>query len=198
MIKIEGTSLALEYEAAALKTVELLQKIITQAEESQGRKIADELAYRIKTSESIEKKLKRKRYKKDLDTAVKKLNDIAGVRCVCAYMDDLYQLEEQLRQQEDVQVIKEKDFIKKPKKSGYRSLHLIIKVPVNTQDGTVYRKTEVQFRTQVMHLWARLDHNKIYKSENKDNAELQKKLKTCARLGIQMDQLLGEIRKGTG
>lgn len=198
MIKIEGTSLALEYEEAALKTVDLLQKIIGKTEKSQGRKISDELTYRIKTSESIEKKLKRKGYKKDLDTAVIKLNDIAGVRCVCAYMDDLYQLEEQLKQQEEIQVIKEKDFIKKPKKSGYRSLHLIIKVPVESQDGIVYRKTEVQFRTQTMHLWARLDHNKIYKSENKENAKLQKMLKTCSRLGIQMDQIFSEIRKGTG
>lgn len=198
MKRIEGTRLELEYRKAAEKTVSLLEQIITQAEEKEGRKVADELTYRIKTSESIEKKLRRKKYGTDLDTAVLKLNDIAGVRCVCAYIDDLYQLEKRLKQQEEIRVVKEKDFIRKPKKSGYRSLHLIIEVPVEGEGKIIYRKTEVQFRTQIMHLWARLDHNSIYKSENKENRKLQKMLKACARLGNEMDQKVSEIRKGTG
>lgn len=198
MERIEGTRLEMEYRKAAEKTVSLLEQIITQAEEKEGRKVADELTYRIKTSESIEKKLRRKKCSTDLNAAVLKLNDIAGVRCVCAYIDDLYQLEKRLKQQEEIRVVKEKDFIRKPKKSGYRSLHLIIEVPVESEGRIIYRKTEVQFRTQIMHLWARLDHNSIYKSENKENRKLQKMLKACARLGIEMDQKVSEIRKGTG
>ena len=198
MERIEGTSLALEYKKAAEETIRLLEHIIAETEEKEGRTVADELTYRIKTSESIEKKLRRKKYEISLNTAVSKINDIAGVRCVCAYIDDLYLLEKLLKKQEKIRVIKEKDFIKKPKKSGYRSLHLIIEVPVESKKGIIYRKTEVQFRTQVMHLWARLDHNSMYKSENKENRKLRKMLKACARLGNEMDQKLCEVRKGTG
>lgn len=197
MEKIEGTSLALEYEGAALLTVGILNEIMSRIEKEEGQNLAAEVTYRIKSSESIEKKLKRKGYDLTLEAASEKLNDIAGVRCICSYLDDLYRLEELLKEHEKIHVIKEKDFIKKPKKGGYRSLHLIIEIPVSQGSRTICRRTEVQFRTQIMHLWAKLDHNSIYKSENKENKKLHKKLKSCAKLGIQMDQLLREIRKGT-
>lgn len=130
-----------------------------------GRTYITAIAGRIKSPESIQKKLTQKGYQRNLETAVEKLNDIAGIRVVCNYIEDVYQFRNELYRTSDLKIIKEKDYIMRPKKSGYQSLHLIVDVPVDTESGIVNRKVEIQLRTVGMHLWAELEHDQFYKKQ---------------------------------
>lgn len=197
MIKIEESEKIKEY-AAAMRFMEEKICDVYRSVTAEPPCSGEVVSSRLKTSESIEKKLVRKGYEVTIENAFGKLNDIAGVRCICPYVDELYEMAERLKADPDIRLVKEKDFIKKPKKSGYRSLHLIFEVPVKPYAGNSRARVEVQLRTPVMHLWARLEHKKIYKSEKRKNRRLQKMLEKCAELGGQMDQLMSEIHKKTG
>lgn len=193
MIKIEGTQIEQEYcnalEAARQHLVRCTQ-ILSQ---KHGREFVTTITGRIKTSDSIQKKLNRKGYQIDLETAVQKLNDIAGIRIICSYLDDVYDIREELCKSTDLEVVKEKDYIARPRKSGYRSLHMIVKVPVETEEGTKSVKVEIQIRTFVMHLWAELDHDKYYKKQKKEDS-LYQTLKLCAKLGKRLDVKMQKAR----
>ena len=196
MLNIEESERIKEYEAAMLymedKVCGIYRKRVTEPQCS-----SEVVMCRLKSSESIEKKLIRKGYDVTLENAFMKLNDIAGVRCICPYVDELYEMAEAVKADTDIRLVKEKDFIKKPKKSGYRSLHLIFEVPAKPYTQN-YVRVELQLRTPVMHLWARLEHKKFYKNEKRKNRRLRRMLETCAGLGEQMDQLMSEIHKKTG
>lgn len=156
----------------------------------------DDIQSRLKSPESIRDKLLRKNLPFTLETIEKHLFDIAGVRIVCSFIDDIYMLADCLLQQDDITLIKRKDYIRQPKENGYRSLHLIVEVPIFLQDRKKLMKVEVQFRTIAMESWANLEHQLRYKkSLPADIVEkTEKKLSDCAKLSNLLDTQMQEIK----
>lgn len=156
----------------------------------------DDIQSRLKSPESIRDKLLRKNLPYTLEAIEKNLYDIAGVRIVCSFIDDIYMLADCLLQQDDITLIKRKDYIRQPKENGYRSLHLIVQVPIFLQDQKKLVNVEVQFRTIAMESWANLEHQLRYKkSLPADIVEkTEKKLSDCANLSNLLDTQMQEIK----
>lgn len=142
---------------------------------------------RLKTSESIVKKLKKHGYESTLDNMVKYVNDIAGVRIICSFTSDIYRLADILRSQQDIRVISVKDYIVKPKRSGYKSFHMIVTVPVYLSDRILDTKVEIQIRTVAMDFWASLEHKMNYKFEGNAPEHLKNDLVECAKIVSMLD-----------
>lgn len=159
------------------------------------RKVIHNKTNRIKSYDSIVAKLERKGLTEDVSTVLEKVNDLVGVRAVCTYTDDLYQIVKMLYQQPDVKVIKEKDYIKNPKKTGYRSLHLILQIPIGLQGETHWVKMELQLRTSAMDYWAGLDYQLQYKKEQKEVQRIGEELKEYANAIEEIDKKVLELRK---
>ena len=150
---------------------------------------------RIKTPESIVKKLKRYGYESSIDNMVNYVNDIAGIRIVCSFTSDIYKLAEMIGKQNDLTVISIKDYIKNPKESGYKSYHMLVTVPIFLSDCVIDTKVEIQIRTMAMDFWASLDHKLKYKKDNLKHPEIiAKELKKCADTITAMDYKMQEIR----
>jgi len=156
----------------------------------------DDIQSRLKSPESIRDKLLRKNLSFTLEAIEQNLFDVAGVRIVCSFIDDIYMLADCLMQQDDITLIKQKDYIKQPKANGYRSLHLIVEVPIFLQDQKKLMKVEVQFRTIAMESWANLEHQLRYKkSLSPDIIEkTEKRLGECAKLSNLLDTQMQEIK----
>jgi len=142
---------------------------------------------RLKTPDSIVKKLKRYDYDVTIDNMVEKLNDIAGIRIICSFTSDIYQIAEMITKQSDVTVLNVKDYIKYPKPNGYKSYHMVITIPIYLTDGPVDTKVEIQIRTVAMDFWASLEHKIYYKFEGNAPAYLQQELKACADVVNMLD-----------
>ena len=123
----------------------------------------EDITSRIKKPESIIEKLNRKEYALTYDNLVNHLNDVAGIRIICNFKDDVYKVVELIESFQDIRIIKKKDFIKNPKKSGYRSIHLVAEVPINFSKGIIFVKVEIQIRSLGMNFWAVLEHKLNYK-----------------------------------
>ena len=151
---------------------------------------------RIKTSESIVKKLKKNGYESTIENMVKYVNDIAGIRIICSFTTDIYRIAEMLANQNDVKVLAVKDYIKNPKPSGYKSYHMIVSIPVFLSDRIIEAKVEVQIRTVAMDFWASLEHKLRYKKNIPESeAEyLAKELVECAGISASLDQRMEAIR----
>lgn len=149
---------------------------------------------RIKKPDSIATKLKRKGLPITVEAAMKNLNDVAGVRVICAFLDDIYRVADMFTAQDDVRLIKTKDYIKKPKENGYRSLHLIIEVPVYFSDHKEQLRVELQIRTIAMDFWASLEHQVKYKRNVKDAEEIVYELRACADVINRTDFHMQSIR----
>ena len=150
---------------------------------------------RIKTPESIVKKLKRYGQESTIDNMVKYINDIAGIRIICSFTSDIYRIADMIRDQKDIQVIAVKDYITYPKASGYKSYHMIVSIPVYLSDRTVDTKVEIQIRTVAMDFWASLDHQMKYKKDLDDSGEISEELKECAEIIAQTDLKMQSIRQ---
>lgn len=152
---------------------------------------------RMKSTESLAKKIQRKNLPMNLDSIYENIHDVAGVRVICSFPEDIYMLADCLLQQDDITLIERKDYIKNPKPSGYRSLHLIVEVPIFLQDEKRLMKVEVQLRTIAMDFWASLEHKLRYKKNIPDSeAEvLAKELIECAETSAALDMKMEEIRK---
>lgn len=153
---------------------------------------------RIKTPVSIAKKLKKQNLPVCVDSIEGHINDVAGVRVICSFIDDIYTIAEMLTSQTDITLIKQKDYIENPKPNGYRSLHLIIEVPVFFADKMRPIRVEVQIRTIAMDYWASLDHLLQYKKDNFSEAEREmivSRLKKCADMITATDLEMLDIRK---
>ncbi len=150
---------------------------------------------RIKTERSMIDKLQRKGLPVTLEAALEEVHDAVGVRVVCQFVDDVYQMADIIRRQEDIKVIKEKDFIKNPKPNGYRSYHMIVKIPVHLPDCTRELFAEIQLRTIAMDCWAALEHELKYKQEIPNQELLQKELKRCSDEMASTDLTMQTIRQ---
>jgi len=142
---------------------------------------------RIKTPESIVKKLKRNGYESTIDNMVKYINDIAGIRIICSFTSDIYRIAEMISEQRDIKVIGVKDYITYPKASGYKSYHMIVTVPVYLSDRIVDTKVEVQIRTVAMDFWASLEHKIHYKFEGDAPEHIRNELVECAKMVSDLD-----------
>lgn len=182
----------------AISMVELkLQMIQDELSEEYGRMIVSNICSRIKTADSICKKLQKKGYKCTFAEATEKLNDMIGVRVTCFFEDDIYEIVKRISAHEDVTVVKEKDYIQKPKSNGYHSFHLIVEVPVYSDAGCEWKRVEIQFRTVAMDFWAQLDYQLCYKREisGAQGEDIQKELKKYAEEIARMDKNMMRIRK---
>jgi putative GTP pyrophosphokinase len=154
---------------------------------------------RIKSPESILKKVQRKNIDLSLPSIKENIKDIAGIRITCSFISDIFEISRMLENQSDIEVVEKKDYINHPKPNGYQSLHLIVKIPVFMSDGIEYVYVEVQIRTIGMDFWASLEHKIYYKFDNEVPAYLSKELKnaadTVAMLDKKMEVLHEEIRK---
>ena len=143
---------------------------------------------RVKTPESIVKKLKKHGYESTIQNMVEYVNDIAGIRVICSFTSDIYQIAEMIRNQSDIKVISIKDYIVNPKKSGYKSYHMLVTIPVYLSDRIVDTKVEIQIRTVAMDFWASLEHKINYKFEGNAPDHLRTELVECARMVAELDE----------
>lgn len=150
---------------------------------------------RLKSPKSILEKLRRKDKSFTVEAAKSNLYDVAGVRVICNYIDDIYTVADLLTAQDDVKLIQRKDYIREPKPNGYRSLHLVIQTPVYLSDAKEEVYVEVQIRTIAMDFWASLEHELKYKTDTEVSSELAERLKQCAETIAATDSEMQEIYK---
>ena len=153
------------------------------------------ISSRLKSSSSIMEKLARKGLDFTVDNVEATLYDVAGIRVVCSYVDDIYVLAHALAKQDDITIIKEKDYIKHPKANGYRSYHMIVSVPVFFSDETKEMAVEVQIRTIAMDFWASLEHQLKYKQEVPNQQEIVSQLTDCAERIAEIDRQMYRVRQ---
>ena len=154
------------------------------------------IEYRIKSLDSIVDKLRRRGYDVTIDNIYAHIQDLAGIRVICNYMDDIYYLRSLLTRFESFRVIREVDYIKEPKPSGYRSLHLVVNVPIVISEGTMVLPVEIQLRTIAMDMWASLEHELRYKSDRKFTDEDAARLRLCSDAISEIDEEMQDIYQG--
>ena len=142
---------------------------------------------RVKGAESITKKLKRYGYDESIENMVEYCNDIAGLRIVCSFTSDIYRLADMIGRQNDITVISIKDYIKNPKKSGYKSYHMLVTLPIFLSDKVVHTKVEIQIRTIAMDFWASLEHKIYYKFEGNAPDFISRDLRECSGIVSMLD-----------
>ena len=181
---------------AALKEVETKLEILNEEfQHVHQYNPIEHIKTRIKTAESIVKKLKRYGYEASIENMVRYINDIAGVRLICSFTSDIYRLAEMIGNQSDLKVLSIKDYIKNPKESGYKSYHMLVSVPIFLSDSVVDTKVEIQIRTIAMDFWASLEHQLKYKKEIPEQQEIIARLKKCADTIAETDMSMLEIRR---
>ena len=150
---------------------------------------------RLKKPSSIARKLRRNGSEITVANMVEQVSDIAGIRVLCAYIDDIYEIARMLARQQDVRIINVKDYIKHPKENGYRSYHMIVEIPVYFSDEVRPVRCEIQIRTIAMDFWATLDHDMQYKKEVEDAEEIMRELKACADVIHSTDEKMMRLRE---
>lgn len=180
----------------AIKEVETKLEVLNdEFMTSKKRNPIDSIRSRIKSPESILEKLKRKGYDISLQSIMDNLNDVAGIRVVCPFISDIYDVAQMLVSQDDIEVMEVKDYIKNPKPNGYRSLHYVVIIPIFLSSGKEYMKVEVQIRTIAMNFWASLEHQMHYKKfESDDMPDIVGQLTECAQNIYDTDVRMQEIR----
>ncbi len=160
-----------------------------------SRNPIESISSRIKTPESIADKLIRNGKPVTINSIIENLNDVAGIRVICSFIDDIYRVADMLAKQDDITVIEIKDYIRKPKLNGYRSYHMIVEVPVFFSDSKVFTRVEIQLRTVAMDFWASLEHRMKYKKSEADRPDIAAELKSCAEVIAATDARMQGIRK---
>ena len=150
---------------------------------------------RLKKPSSIARKLQKLGYEVTVENMTEHLSDIAGIRVLCAYIDDIYEIARMLAHQTDVKSITVKDYIKQPKDNGYRSYHMIVEIPVYFSDQVRPVRCEIQIRTIAMDFWATLDHDMQYKKKVEDAEEIMNELRECADVIHQTDERMMRLRE---
>lgn len=188
-------ALMMNYECAMLEIKTKLDVLNAELAIKDSRNPFETIKTRIKKPMSIINKLKKDGIEVTLENIEKHLNDVAGIRVICSFPDDIYKLADYLEAQDDIRVIIRKDYIAKPKPNGYRSLHLIVEVPIFLTTEKKNMRVEVQFRTIAMDFWASLEHKLKYKRELTDAENISNELYYCAELINQLDCRMQQIRE---
>ena len=179
---------------SALKQLELQMEIMKQEFKLMyNYDLIDHIETRIKEPKSIIKKMEKKKYEKTYLNLIEKINDIAGIRIICNLKDDIFFIKDLIKQIPDIHILKEKDYVTNPKKSGYSSYHIIVEVPVKLTQRTIYVKVEIQIRTLAMDFWANFEHKVKYKTEKDVSKKTSKELVACAKMINRFDDKMTEI-----
>lgn len=190
----------MSYYRCALMEVETKFRVLNEELSLEGEaNPIDAIESRLKSPESIIEKVDRKGIDFSVEAIEKHIDDIAGIRVICSFESDVYLIAEALLRQTDVQLIERIDYIANPKPSGYRSLHLVIAIPIFLYDEKKIMKVEVQLRTMAMDMWASLEHKLAYKKEQSAEADrMHANLLECAELSARIDKLMTETRDLAG
>lgn len=186
--------LMMEYQCALMEVETKLNVLNEEFASKYKRNPFESIKSRIKEPLSIINKMKRKGFELSVESMEKNLFDIAGIRVICSFCDDIYTIADLLTRQDDIILVETKDYIKNPKPNGYRSLHLILDIPIFLSSGKKHMKVEVQFRTIAMDFWASLEHKLKYKKDIEHSEEIATELKECADVIASMDCRMQEIR----
>lgn len=186
--------LMMEYRSAIGEVETKLKVLNAEFSQEYNRNPFESIKSRLKSPESIYEKLERKGFPVTVENIREKLSDVAGLRVICSFPDDIYRIADLFCQQDDIILLRKKDYIKNPKPNGYRSLHLILNVPIFLSTGKKYMKVEIQFRTIAMDFWASLEHKLKYKKVVKETDEIVAQLKHCADSIEMLDYQMQEIR----
>ena len=181
---------------AALKQVQTKMEILNDEFQRVHRyNPIEHIKARIKSSESIVKKLKRYGYESTIENMITYVNDIAGIRIICSFTSDIYRIADMVANQKDIKVLSIKDYITYPKASGYKSYHMILSVPVYLSDRIEETKVEMQIRTVAMDFWASLEHKMHYKFEGDAPQHIKDELVECAHMVSDLDARMLSDRK---
>ncbi len=184
------------YYKCAMMEIETKLKVLNEEYSIQhDRNPISSIKTRLKSVSSILEKLNRRNIEPNIENIEKELNDIAGIRVICSFPDDVYTIASALLQQDDVKLILMKDYIKNPKPNGYRSLHMIVEIPIFLAQEKKFMKVEIQLRTIAMDFWASLEHQLCYKKDNEFTDKMQKELFDCAEISADLDMRMDRLRK---
>ena len=186
--------LMMEYRSAIMEVETRLNVLNAEFSQEYNRNPFESIKSRLKTPTSIYEKLERKGYPVTVQSIKEHLTDVAGLRVICSFPDDIYRLSDLFVKQDDIILLRKKDYIQNPKPTGYRSLHLILNVPIFLSNEKHYVKVEVQFRTIAMDFWASLDHKLKYKRDVNNADEIAAQLKACADSIEELDYQMQDIR----
>lgn len=193
---IEYKELKMAYECAIREIKTKLEILNSEFQLKYERNPISSIESRLKSNVSIFNKLKQRNLEPTFENIENELSDIAGVRVICNYIDDIYKIANALIRQNDVELINVKDYIENPKENGYRSLHLIVAIPVFFSQTTKRVKVEIQIRTIAMNFWASLEHQMKYKGGKiKDVQAISNELKLCSEVIFQTDEKMQDIRR---
>ncbi len=155
----------------------------------------EHITSRIKSADSIARKIRKKQKELTVENIVKYINDVAGVRIICSFTSDIYRIADAIANQDDVTVLQVKDYLKHPKPNGYMSYHMIVSIPIFLSNDVVDTKVEIQIRTIAMDFWASLEHKIYYKFEGKAPDSIRDELKECANIISFLDQKMLSINE---
>lgn len=194
--KTQGYMKLMAYYRCAIREIETKFNVLDEEYSIQfDRNPISSIKTRLKSMSSIIGKMEKRGIPMSVDAIEEHLNDIAGVRVICAFQDDVYLLANALLKQDDITLIEKKDYIANPKPNGYRSLHLIVSVPIFLAEEKRIMKVEIQFRTIAMDSWASLEHQLRYKKENDFTEDMADNLYKCAELSAELDSRMDELRE---
>lgn len=183
------------YECAILEVKTKLDVLNKEFQANELRNPIETIKTRIKSPASIMEKLERKGFELSIQSIKDNLDDVAGIRVICSFVDDIYKVADMLTNQDDIKILSKKDYIKNPKKNGYRSLHLVVEIPIFLSNEKKPMRVEVQIRTIAMDFWASLEHEIHYKKFSNSNVEAVKQLTECADVIYETDMKMLKIRK---
>lgn len=183
------------YEMAMVQVRDDLEDIKNNLSNSYQYDVINNINCRIKTPDSIIKKMKRKQYDLNYKNLIENVDDIAGIRVVCPFKSDIPKVVEILEENPNLEILQKKDYITKPKKSGYSGYHIIAQTPVNIGDAFANVKTEIQIKTMAMDFWSSTEHKLKYKAKNKLSKSDSKKMVRYAKIINKMDNEIMKIHK---
>ena len=194
--QVEKYKTLMAYYRCAMMEIETKFNVLNEEYSLQlDRNPINSIKTRLKSFDSTKEKLQRKNLPLRVESIEESLNDVAGVRVVCSFTEDVYTLAEALLKQDDIVLVEKKDYIVNPKETGYRSLHLIVSVPIFLAKEKRYMKVEIQLRTIAMDVWASLEHQLRYKKEVMFTEEMARELKKCAELSAELDGRMDKLRE---
>lgn len=194
--KLDDYRRLMTYYRCAIMEIETKFNVLNEEFSLQyDRNPIESIKSRLKTPQSIAQKLKRKGLDLTVESVEENLGDVAGIRVVCSFPEDVYMLADALLSQDDIRLITKRDYIEHPKENGYRSLHLIIEVPIFLAEEKRLMKAEIQLRTIAMDFWASLEHKLRYKNDVEIDKNISDELRLCAEISAHLDLKMDSLRK---
>lgn len=186
-------TLMLIYEKAMTQTKEELEGFKTNLKKIYNYDVISNIESRIKTPDSIVKKMKKKNYDLNYEELIRNINDVAGIRIICPFKTDIFKIKEVIEKNSNLEILELKDYVNTPKKSGYSGFHIIAQTPVNIGDTVAQVKVEIQIRTMAMDFWSTTEHKIKYKAKNKLSIIDSIKMVQYAKIVNKLDEKITKI-----